>query len=88
MEYQTIEGYSVGFLKCVALVADVRKLGGDEVSGPVLSGGPFEGASDGNREGSGPGESYTMSISKVIEDCTGQDPDGEVTVTTLGDPDR
>ena len=51
-----MELYSLGIIKGAAVVADRRKLGGEEVSRPFLSGGYFEFASDGILEGVGPGE--------------------------------
>ena len=54
IEFWTTEGYAVGFLIGVAVVADIIILGGDEGSGSVLSGGYFEGSIDGNLEGVGP----------------------------------
>ena len=53
IKFWTMEGHSVGFLIGVAEVLVRSMLGGDEGSGSVLSGGPFEGASDGNLEGVG-----------------------------------
>ena len=49
-----MEGYAIGLLKCVAVVVDRRKPGGDKGSGPVLPDGYIEGAGYGKLEGVGP----------------------------------
>ena len=53
----------VGFLKGVSVVAVRIRLGGDKGSGSVLSGGSFEGDSDGNLESVGPGEVDPLVVS-------------------------
>ena len=67
MEYWTMEGYTVGLLKGVAVVADRIKLGCEEGAGTVLPGEHFEGASDGNLEGVGTGEGDPLGISQETE---------------------
>ena len=52
------------------------RLGGDEEEGSVVSGGFFEGDSDGNLEGVGPEEGDTLVVSSVTEVCIRQGPDG------------
>ena len=49
-------------LRGVSVVADRRNPGVDKVSGAVVSGGSFEGVSDGNIEGVGPREGDIMVI--------------------------
>ena len=63
IKFWTMEGHSVGFLIVVSVVVVRSMLGGDEGSGSVLSGGPFEGNSDGNLEGVGPEEADPLSVS-------------------------
>ena len=48
MEFWTLEGYAVDFLVVIVVVRNI--IGYEEGSGPVLSGGYFEDACDGNLE--------------------------------------
>ena len=41
MGFCTKEVYTADFIKGVVVVADKRKLGGDKVSGTIISGGSF-----------------------------------------------
>ena len=62
--------------KLVVIVVDIRKIGGDEGSGSVLSGGSFDNPSGGNPECEGHGEDDSMVISKVTKDGKVQGHDG------------
>ena len=59
-----MEGYAIGLLKCVAVVVDRRKPGGDKGAGPVLPVGSIEGAGYGKLEGVGPEYGDNIGISK------------------------
>ena len=63
MDFWTLEGYAVGFLKGVALAVLISILGGDKGAGSVLSGGYFEGSCYGNIEGVSPGEGDPLGMS-------------------------
>ena len=58
-----MEEFCLCFLQVVAIVVDRIILGGDKGAGSVLSGGSFEGSIDGNLEGVGHGEVYTLGVS-------------------------
>ena len=62
MEVWITEGYNVGFLKWVAVVSVKGNLGVKKDQGQFVSGGSFEGDSDVNIEGVGPGEGDTLSF--------------------------
>ena len=57
-----MEGYAVGFSICIAVVVVISITGGDKGAGPVLSGGYFEGDSDGNLEGVGPRDGDILGV--------------------------
>ena len=65
MEFWTMVEYYVVFLKYVAVVAVIIRLGCDKGSGSVLSGGSFECASYGNIEGVGTVEGSLLGISEL-----------------------
>ena len=58
-----MEGYTVVFLKGVAVVAVRSKLGCEKGAGSVLSGRSFEGDSDVNLEAVGNGEGDILGVS-------------------------
>ena len=60
-----MEGYYIVLFKSVSVVAYRRKLGGEKGEGPVSHSGYFEGDSDVNIEGVGPGEGDPMVTSSV-----------------------
>ena len=60
-----MEGCVVRFFECISIVAGRSKLGGNRVSGPVVSCGSFEGDSGVNRESEGSGEVDPLVISEV-----------------------
>ena len=88
MEFLTVEGYDVGFLKGVDVVAVRIILGGNEGAGTVLEGGSFQGESDGNLQGEDNREGDPLGVSKVTEYGTRQATEGKVLVTIHGATDR
>ena len=68
----------------VTAVVVIIILRGDKVSGSVLAGVSFRGASDGNIEGVGPGEANPLDVSCGTEIGTIQGTDGEVFGIILG----
>ena len=64
MEFWSMEGCAVGFLKVVAVVAVRSRLGDGKVSGSVLLGASFEGDSYGNLESVGPVEGDPLGVSE------------------------
>ena len=62
MEFSTMEGYDVGFLIGVSVVAVRSILGDDKGEGSVLTGGSFEGDSYGDLEVVGPVEGDILNV--------------------------